>query len=137
MNLQIQINCLKLNRMNVALAHTIVCDVVDDDDAIGSAIISSSDGAEPFLSCRSLSHAEENVCLTLSRIPAVSHCGKRGQRERGGGEAHNSAQGGRSTYNLQLYGLPLEVYCLDLEVHTDGAQIAICERVLCKAEEQT
>ena len=121
----------------MALAHTIVCDVVDDDDAIGPAIICSSDGAEPFLSCRLFSHAEENVWLILSRIPAVSHCGKRGQHERGGGEAHNSAQGGRSTYNLQLYGLPLEVYCLDLEVHTDGAQIAICERVLREAKEQT
>lgn len=35
-----------------------------------------------------------------------------------------------SPYNLQFYGLPVQLDGPDLEVHADGADVALCVRVI-------
>lgn len=41
-----------------------------------------------------------------------------------------------ATHNLQLDSLSLYFYRTDLEVHANGAQVAVCERIFCEPEEQ-
>lgn len=43
----------------------------------------------------------------------------------------------RNTHDLQLDSLPFELNSPNFEVHANGAQIAVCERVLGEAQEQT
>lgn len=33
-------------------------------------------------------------------------------------------------YNLQLYGLPVQLDSPDLEIHANGADVALCVRVI-------
>ena len=54
-----------------------------------------------------------------------------------GGRGEATRQVGRNTHNLQLHRLPLELYCPDLEVDADCTQVAVRERVLGEAQEET
>lgn len=85
--------------------------VVNHDDAVGSSVVTGRDGAEPFLTGR----------VPLRRQSTA--------RQSGGGGMFIATYL-CSAHNLKLYGLSVQLDGPDLEVHPDGADVALCVRVI-------
>mmetsp|Transcript_109832 Transcript_109832/g.289731 ORF Transcript_109832/g.289731 Transcript_109832/m.289731 type:complete len:255 (-) Transcript_109832:78-842(-) len=81
-----------LHPMLHVLERLLIGDVVDDDDAMGAAVITAGDGAESLLA---------------GGVP-----------------------------DLQLHRLAVEVQGADLEIHADGADVALGVRVIRKPQQQ-
>lgn len=92
--------------------------VVHHYDAVGSSVVTGRDGAEPFLTGRvplrrQSSSVRRDTHQTLS--PPLSL---------------NSPLTPRCAHNLKLYGLPVQLDGPDLEVHANGANVALCVRII-------
>lgn len=93
----------------------LVSDVIHHDDAVSTPVVAGRDGTEPLLP---------------GRVPLQdSRAGMRWAWARG----HPGTKGrswGCDTHDLQLDGLAVQLDGADLEVHPDGADIAVGVRVI-------
>lgn len=98
--------------------------VIHHDDAVGTPVVAGCDGAEALLSgrvplgkeetrqsCVSPETLADTITLTITTVDL-------------------SVSRARTAHNLKLYGFAVQLDGPDLEVHSDGADVALCVRVI-------